>query len=297
MTALVSAYARAQESGRAAPLVDDPLARAFVLAATGEPATAAERELPRLGPARDDADSPLWYSLCTMFVARAPFYDEVVLRAIGRGCRQVVLLGAGLDVRSHRLALPADTTVYEVDSADVLDFKESVLAGAGASARARRVLVPADVRARWSEALVGGGLDPAAPTVWIAEGLLPYVTAAEADAILADVTRLSAPTSSIGCDYLNRRARLDDYVSSDADEAATWRMLVTAGRTGPELEPYEWLSRQGWVPRRHDVLRLVRDAGREIPVLFEPARADPLRHWLVSATLPVPHPAGGLAAR
>jgi methyltransferase (TIGR00027 family) len=41
--------------------------------------------------------------------------DEVVTAALGRGTRQVVILGAGLDTTAYRLVTPQGTTVFEVD--------------------------------------------------------------------------------------------------------------------------------------------------------------------------------------
>jgi len=52
---------------------------------------------------------------------------STVLRAVEDGCRQVVLVAAGLDSRAFRLGLPKDATVFELDQAAVLDFKQAVL--------------------------------------------------------------------------------------------------------------------------------------------------------------------------
>ncbi|WSE31281.1 class I SAM-dependent methyltransferase [Amycolatopsis rhabdoformis] len=89
ITALVTAYARAQESRAAQPRFVDPYAEQFVGAATG---VATDGRLPRLGPARDDGSSALWESLFAYFAGRTPFYDRFVLDA---GVSQIVVLGAG----------------------------------------------------------------------------------------------------------------------------------------------------------------------------------------------------------
>jgi hypothetical protein len=48
------------------------------------------------------------------------------------GARQVVMLGAGMDTRPWRLALPPDTHWFELDQADVLGAKVATMRAAGA---------------------------------------------------------------------------------------------------------------------------------------------------------------------
>jgi len=78
-------------------------------------------ELPRLGPAVDHDSSTLWNAFRFYFSQRTPFYDDRILRAVGTGCRQVVLLGAGLGSRAFRLSFPASLKFFELDQAPVLD--------------------------------------------------------------------------------------------------------------------------------------------------------------------------------
>jgi methyltransferase (TIGR00027 family) len=129
-TAVLTCYARAQESRGDSPLFQDPLARHFVSAATGVDSSPGS-QLPPLGPARDDGSSALWNSLHWTFAGRTPFFDQHVTDAVGRGVRQVVLLAAGMDCRAYRLALPAGTVVYELDLRPLLAFKDHVLAAHG----------------------------------------------------------------------------------------------------------------------------------------------------------------------
>src|ERR1700738_613368 len=136
-TALLTAHARAEESGRPDRLFDDPWAQVFVEAAAGT----AEDGLPSFGMARNSDPSELWVFFREYFTARTPFYARCVLAAVDRGVRQIVLLAAGVDARAFRLDLPADTTVFELDSAPVLQFKQEILDHAGATPVCRRVCV------------------------------------------------------------------------------------------------------------------------------------------------------------
>lgn len=79
--------------------------------------------------ADDDADTPITTELIDMLAAQTRFLDEFLAAAGRDGIRQVVILGCGLDTRAYRLWLPRETTVYEVDRPEVLDFKSAVLRG------------------------------------------------------------------------------------------------------------------------------------------------------------------------
>ncbi len=54
-----------------------------------------------------------------------------------------------------------------------------------AEARCERIAVTVDLREDWPGALTAAGHDPAAPTVWIAEGLLIYLPEDAVELLLA----------------------------------------------------------------------------------------------------------------
>ncbi len=167
-TALGVAAVRALESRRPDRLFDDPYAQAFLDAAPPvlpeEPRTAGERA--SLGPLA---------SLGAVFafhgVIRTRFFDDDLLAACRGGCRQVVVLTAGLDTRAYRLAWPAGTHLFEVDLPDVLRFKGQVLAQETAVPRCAHTIVAADLREDWSAELTNAGFQATTPTAWLAEGL------------------------------------------------------------------------------------------------------------------------------
>ena len=107
------------------------------------------------------------------------------------GCRQVVLVAAGLDTRAFRLSWPAGVSLFEMDLPAVLAFKEQVLTSSDAGPRCHRTAVAVDLREDSPAQLVTAGFEPATPTVWLLEGLLIYLTADEAMTLLRDVTVLS----------------------------------------------------------------------------------------------------------
>lgn len=258
-TALGVALLRAQESRREDRLFNDPYAQAFADAAAGafSAETAAAGEQPPAGPLAQLGEVFAFHA-----VIRTRFFDDYLLAAAAAGCRQVVLLAAGLDSRAFRLPWPAGTRLFEVDLPDVTGFKDTVLARLGARPACERTVIPADLRGPWPARLAAAGLDPAARTAWLAEGLLLYLTAGEAARLLTGIGELSAPGSQLSFEH--------GSISASA--------LLTQARTLPGLDQYTalwkgglgedapgWLARHGWQPQVHDRAALAAAHGRPVP--------------------------------
>ncbi len=189
VTAVAVAAARALETDRTDPLVVDPWAAALVRE-SGVAVPFPERWPDRLEDAPAIEHSML---LGAMYIGmRTRFIDDDLLAG---GLRQVVILGSGLDTRSWRLAWPAGTRVFELDSPGVVDFVERTMDAAAAAPTAHRTGLGADVTAPWAAAIVRSGFRPDQPTHWVLEGLLPYLSAHDQSALLDDVVDLSAPGS------------------------------------------------------------------------------------------------------
>ncbi|WP_459977593.1 class I SAM-dependent methyltransferase, partial [Mycobacterium avium] len=84
------------------------------------------------------------------------------------------------------------TVVYEIDQPRVIEFKSNTLAEVGAEPTATRRTIPIDLRGDWPAALSAAGFDPAAPTAWLAEGLLIYLPPEAQDRLFDNITALSA---------------------------------------------------------------------------------------------------------
>ncbi|WP_218005731.1 class I SAM-dependent methyltransferase [Actinomadura hibisca] len=192
LTALMVAAARAIETRRPDVLAADPYAEHFVRAAA---ASAGWPVRPEDVPGGDG--DPLWGRLGRYFGLRTRVLDDFLMRSACEGVQQVVLLGAGLDTRAFRLDWPPGQSVYEIDRAGVLAFKQGVLDGVGAAPRAVRRPIAADLRHDWTRMLLGAGFDPAVPTAWLAEGLLLYLPRDAEQQVIDTVDRLSAPGSTM----------------------------------------------------------------------------------------------------
>lgn len=82
----------------------------------------------------------------------------------------------------------------------MLEYKAATLAAHGVTPSADRREVAIDLRQDWPAALKAAGLHPAAPTAWLAEGLLMYLPADAQDRLFAQITELSAPGSRVAAE-------------------------------------------------------------------------------------------------
>ncbi|MEV5542004.1 SAM-dependent methyltransferase [Saccharopolyspora shandongensis] len=248
-TALGVTRLRAIESNRASPLVVDPYAERILEAAASAGSA---------WTAGSGSGAPRFFQLMRDQVAvRTRFIDDTIAHAVGDGIAQVVVLGCGMDTRSYRLSWPAGVHVFDLDLPEVLAFRDEVLArfvGSGS----RRTSVAADLREDWPRSLVAAGFDPTVRTLWVCEGLLYALPAGAADELLAEITRLSSPGSSVVADHI---------VDSPAFAAAREEVspeLLELWQGGP-AHVDTWLSRHGWEPEVRDLRDEAVRYGREIP--------------------------------
>lgn len=262
-TALGVAAARAAETRGENPLISDPFAQVF-LDAAGD-GVWNWHSAPQLPPELIEAEPQLPLQMQAMvgyMASRTAFFDEFFLdatQATGAGIRQAVILAAGLDARSWRLAWPAGTTVYELDQPRVLAFKASTLAEHGAQPSCNRVAVAVDLRQDWPEALRQAGFDASAPSAWSAEGLMPYLPAAAQELLFERVQGLTVPGSRIAVEALGPKF-LDPQVRAKRRERMD-RIRSLMARVDPQREVPrtdelwyfeeredvgEWFGRHGW---------------------------------------------------
>jgi methyltransferase (TIGR00027 family) len=132
---------------------------------------------------------------------RTAAIDDELRTALGRGAAQLVILGAGLDARAFRLADLGETTVFEVDFPATQLAKRARLDGSLAAAR-EVIFVGVDFeRDSLDERLAEAGHDPVVPTVWIWEGVTPYLDGQALEATLDVVARRSAEASTLLVTY------------------------------------------------------------------------------------------------
>ncbi len=133
---------------------------------------------------------------------RSAAIDQRVQAALEQGTHQVVILGAGLDTRAYRLAALRDARVYEVDHPDSQREKRErtrdlvVLAG-----ELRYVALDLE-SGRLQQALAAAGHSGAEPSLWIVEGLVPYLEPPAIPQLLHEIGLASAPGSRLLLTYV-----------------------------------------------------------------------------------------------
>jgi methyltransferase (TIGR00027 family) len=251
-TAIGVALVRAMESRRSDRLFNDPYAGELVAAA---PDYLAERA------ARPSGQSPATVALAASIAVRTRFYDTYLLEACAEGCRQIVLVAAGLDARAYRLDFPPAVRLFELDLPPVLAFKERVL-GAHTPA-CDRIAVPVDLSADWSGALVRAGFFPAAPTAWLIEGLLIYLTRDEAVTLLDTVSSLSAPGSRVSFEQSAATRTPGALAQFRQMTPMTDLFELWKGGLGEDAVPF--LRERGWQSRSYDRKAIAESYGRDDP--------------------------------
>lgn len=259
VTALLVAAARAIETHRHDTLAQDAYAEHFVRAA---PASAGWPV--RMQQVADGDANPLWGRFARYFGLRTRVFDDFLLRSVQHNARQVVLFGAGLDSRAYRLDWPPGCVIFEIDREGVLAFKHRVLDGLSATPKATRVPVPVDLRADWVGALADAGFDPAAPSVWLAEGLLFYLPAAAETYLLDTVDRLSTPGSALAFEVKLDRDLLE-YRDSPLYTSTTRQIgidLLDLFDRAPRPDSAGELARKGWSTAVHTPYDFTQHHGR-----------------------------------
>lgn len=249
-TAVLVCQGRAAADGSAAPgRFADPVAVRLLRTAERVPVDQVRAGTPPEGWRARMAYESVRAS-AEVVVARTVAIDDA-LRARVTG--QLVILGAGLDTRAWRLPELARTDVWEVDRPASQEDKrarlgEAAQAGPGAGGSSGPVSgLPAVARSvRFTPvdfalddlgaALDAAGHDPSAPTTWLWEGVVPYLTRDEVRATLAALAARTVPGSTLVVNY-----------QAPSAKAAAGRLLTRVlGSSVTSGEPWRSL----WKPRR-----------------------------------------------
>lgn len=83
---------------------------------------------------------------------------------------------AGLDSKAFRLEWPSNTSLFEIDTEEVMKYKEDKLKDMHAVPKCNRVVIAADLQdPSWTLKLQQRGFNPTIPSLWLFEGLLTYL--------------------------------------------------------------------------------------------------------------------------
>ncbi|MGV0731224.1 class I SAM-dependent methyltransferase [Mycolicibacter sinensis] len=274
-TAVMVAAARAVETDSSDPLISDPYAKLLVAnAGTGVWETLLNESLTDKLESVDPEIAAVYHHMRSYQAVRTHFFDAYFAEAVGAGIRQVVILASGLDSRAYRLDWPAGTTVYEIDQPKVLGYKETTLAAHDVRAPVQHRAVAIDLRQDWPAALTAAGFDPAAPTAWLAEGLLMYLPADAQDRLFEQITALSAPGSRIAVETAanhadQRRQEMSERFKKAAEQIGLEQTVDIQDLIYHDEDRAavpEWLNGHGWRATAQHSTAEMRRLGRWVNV-------------------------------
>ncbi|HEX3333647.1 MAG TPA: SAM-dependent methyltransferase [Acidimicrobiales bacterium] len=210
----------------------------------------------------------------TRLAERTAFIDNEVASALGRGVTQVVILGAGYDGRPLRFGGGA-TRWFEVDFPSTQADKRRRLARLGVGTE-QIAFVPIDLlTGDLGSALDAAGHDRSAPSLFIGEGLLSYLTLEASADLLRTLRGGAAPGSVLVTTFLETDGPRGAGQAIRAAWTGLLRLIGEPKRT--EFlpgDPEKLLVVTGWnIVRTHDT---------------PASRFDPTAHSLVLAGVPAP---------
>lgn len=145
--------------------------------------------------------------------ARSRFAEDALERAVAKGVRQYVVLGAGLDTFGARAALPEcsahpELRIFEVDHPATQAWKRTCLDRAGIHVPDTVSFVPLDFEhEELMERLAASGFDSGAPAFCSWLGVVPYLTREAAVGTLRSLGSLPV-RSGVAFDYAVARESL-----------------------------------------------------------------------------------------
>jgi methyltransferase (TIGR00027 family) len=129
-------------------------------------------------------------------IARTRFIDDLIEEAATTGAEQYVILGAGYDLRAHRLDLPSSLRVFEVDQAEVQARKRSKLPENLTNSENVTYVAVDFTHQSLAEQLTAAGFDIGKPTVFTLEGVSQYITKEAVSSTIEELATLIQTTSS-----------------------------------------------------------------------------------------------------
>jgi len=199
-TAFIVAEYRAEENSAPDPLYCDSIVELLLNDATRQAAASAVIASP---------------SVKEGVKLRTRYLDDALDERIARGCRQVVILGSGLDTRAVRKKA-AGVAYFELDDQATLDLKKARYSERGL--QAALTLIPANyVTDDWIALLAENGLDFDLPTHIIWEGSTMNLTHNDMKRVMTTI-REQIGYATLSFDYLS--TKVIDKSTGDAGLSA-----------------------------------------------------------------------------
>jgi methyltransferase (TIGR00027 family) len=211
-TAFIVAEFRAEENEEAMPLYTDPVVKIWLNEETKEIAA----KIAQNSPAAKE-----------MVKLRTKYFDDVLSNQILAGCKQVVILGSGLDTRAARIN-GEKVTYFEIDDQATLQLKEETLKANKVTANVR--YLPGDyVKDGLISLLKQSEFDFARPTYFLWEGNTTLLVKKDVIFVLEQI-RDNVDNFRLSFDYMSEQVILrttgypdiNDYIDKYESMYAPW---------------------------------------------------------------------------
>jgi len=164
--------------------------------------------------------------ISTFVVVRSRYAEDTLKLSIRDGCRQYVILGAGLDSWALRHD-NAEVTVFELDQPGTQQWKAARIQAQLGALPSQLVFVPIDLeREAVADVLASYGFDheSRAFVSWL--GTICYLTRGAIEATFTSLARVCVPGSRVAFDYFQPRSTMspaDLKLIEELDEGGTRR--------------------------------------------------------------------------
>ncbi len=157
-----------------------------------------------------------FYRISTYYTHNActKHIDGILQTAAGKGFRQVVIIGAGLDSRAYRFQKQmTKLRFFEVDLPAAVSRKKELIQSSLGKLPESVVYVSVDYRnGNMGSALKQSGYDRKRKTLFICEGITRYIEAKAVDETLRFIATNTAPGSELVFDYIPHDIATGDFL-------------------------------------------------------------------------------------
>jgi methyltransferase (TIGR00027 family) len=135
-------------------------------------------------------------------VNRTMFFDEHIMKMLDAGCKQLVILAAGLDTRAWRLPrLDESIKIFEVDVPRAMAYKAEKMTTLDLPLSCTRIVVEADLsNPSWTSKLLAAGFQADQTSFFLIEGLLMYLPPGAPQLLFRNASSLMSQGSMIAGD-------------------------------------------------------------------------------------------------
>lgn len=130
-------------------------------------------------------------------ISRTRFIDELVQNAAEQGLEQYVILGAGYDLRAHRLNLPSTLKIFEVDQKDVQNKKRSKLPSNIPNLENLKYVSVDFNHQSLKKQLLEAGFNECKSAIFTLEGVSQYISKEAVKSTLNEIAELTKKTRAI----------------------------------------------------------------------------------------------------